>query len=64
MALVEIPGSSAREVENKARVGMAGNEILGKRFIVHSDEILTAFLELERTISSSLVTLKPHGRKS
>jgi hypothetical protein len=38
MALLEIPGRPAREMENKVRVGMAGNEILGERFIVRSDE--------------------------
>ena len=50
MALEEIPGSSVYEVENKVRIGTADNEMLGKRSIVHSDEKLTAFLELERTL--------------
>jgi hypothetical protein len=30
----------------------------GKRFIVHADEILTAFLELERAVCIHLVTMR------
>jgi hypothetical protein len=35
----------------------------GKRFVVHADERLTAFLELERAISVATSSLSEHGNK-